>query len=207
MNIQPVVEGHGETQAVPVLLRRLIAEAQVYQIGVGRPIRKKQTQLLQEDSLREAVRLARIQDRCGAILILFEHEDECPGLLGPKLNGWAQSEAANVPCELVLAHREYEAWFLAGLESLRGKRGIRDDALAPAEPEATRDAKGALEKRMGPGGAYIETVDQAALSQLFDMRAAFSRSRSFQHFVTAFGRLIRAMGAPLGSWPPQSWQR
>jgi hypothetical protein len=207
VNIQPIVEGHGEVSAVPVLLRRLIAEAQAYQIEVNRPIRKRQTQLLQEDSLKEAVRLARIQNRCGAILIVFEHEDACPARLGPTLSVWARSEAANVPCELALAHREYEAWFLAAIESLRGKRGIRNDAHTPPEPEAMRDAKGALEERMGPGGAYIETVDQAALSQLFDMGTAFSRSRSFQHLVSAFGRLVRAMGAPLGSWPPQSWQR
>ena len=29
MKIQPIVEGHGEVEALPVLLRRLIDEAQV----------------------------------------------------------------------------------------------------------------------------------------------------------------------------------
>lgn len=36
MKIQPVVEGHGEVEAVPILLRRLIDEAGAWRIGVGR---------------------------------------------------------------------------------------------------------------------------------------------------------------------------
>lgn len=33
MTIQPIVEGHGEVNAVPVLLRRLVDEAQTWEIG------------------------------------------------------------------------------------------------------------------------------------------------------------------------------
>src|SRR2546426_7135782 len=47
----------------------------------------------------------------------------------------------SVPCAVVLAHREYEAWFLASLESLRGRRGIRGDAEAHPDPEEPRDRK------------------------------------------------------------------
>ena len=36
MNIQPIVEGHGEVAAVPVLLRRLRDAAEAYGIDVGR---------------------------------------------------------------------------------------------------------------------------------------------------------------------------
>ncbi|MCY3681537.1 MAG: hypothetical protein OXH16_09065 [Gemmatimonadetes bacterium] len=38
--IQPIVEGHGEVVAAPVLLRRLIAEAKAWEIDIGRPIRR-----------------------------------------------------------------------------------------------------------------------------------------------------------------------
>ncbi len=37
--IQPIVEGHGDVAAFPVLLRRLIDEAQAWNVGIGRPIR------------------------------------------------------------------------------------------------------------------------------------------------------------------------
>ena len=36
--IQPVVEGHGEVEALPVLLRRLRDEASAWKVGIGTPI-------------------------------------------------------------------------------------------------------------------------------------------------------------------------
>ncbi|MCP5522700.1 MAG: hypothetical protein H7A46_14250 [Verrucomicrobiales bacterium] len=52
MKVYPIVEGHGEVEAVPVLLRRLLAEAQCQHIGVGRPIRRTQSQLRSEEGNR-----------------------------------------------------------------------------------------------------------------------------------------------------------
>ena len=206
LHIQPIVEGHGEVQAVPVLLRRLIDQASAYEIEVGRPIRQKQSQLLREESLRTAVRLARMQRDCGAILILFEQEDDCPKELGPRLCQWAQSEARDVPCTVVLAHREYESWFLASMESLRGKRGIRNNAMSHPTPETVRDAKGAVGERMESDYRYSETTDQPALSALFDMKATYIRSRSFRHLVKVFGDVLERMrGIPLDNWPPRAW--
>lgn len=205
MNIQPIVEGHGEVAAVPVLLRRLIAEASAFQVGVNKPIRKSQGELLREDSLRRAVQLAKIQKDCSAILILFEAEDDCPASLGPRLTSWAKQEALPIPCAVALAHREYEAWFLAAISSIRGNRGIRENADAHESPESVRDAKSALEERMQPGGRYLETTDQPALSALFDMRAAFRACRSFRHLVDALGRLLQAQGCIVQHWPPENW--
>lgn len=206
MNIQPIVEGHGDVAAAPVLLRRLVSEAQAQGIGVNRPIRQKQSQLLKPDSLKQAVRLARLQQGCAAILILFEAEDDCPKTLGPTLLTWARAEAGILPCAVALAHREYEAWFLASIESLRGRRGIRPDAAPFPNPEAIRDAKGALEERMSPGQYYTETADQPALSQLFSLHEAYAHSRSFRHLIKAFGDLIAALGTTPAQWPPATWR-
>src|SRR5438309_1061296 len=134
MNIQPVVEGHGEVPAVPVLLRRLRDTAQAYAIDVNPPIRKKRGELVDEGRLRNAVRVARKQEDCAAILILFDSDDDAPCQLGPRVQAWAQDEAGQTPCLVVLAHREYEAWFLAAIESLRGVRGIRADAVSHPDP-------------------------------------------------------------------------
>ena len=35
----PIVEGHSEVQSVPVLLRRLLAERERYEIKVVKPVR------------------------------------------------------------------------------------------------------------------------------------------------------------------------
>jgi len=43
MNIQPIVEGHGEVSAVPVLLRRLRDQAQAFALDINAPIRRKRS--------------------------------------------------------------------------------------------------------------------------------------------------------------------
>ena len=120
MVIRPIVEGYGEVKAFPVLLRRLVEEAQAWTIG--RPIRRTRSQFVQKAGVEEAVRLALKEQDCGAILFLFDGDDDCPAELGPTVQAWAAAVATHIPCSVVIAHREYEAWFLAAIESLRGYR-------------------------------------------------------------------------------------
>jgi Domain of unknown function (DUF4276) len=205
MKIQPIVEGHGEVTALPELLRRLCHEAQVYTLEVGLPIRQHRADLAEEATLRKAVGMARKQEDCAAILVLFDSDDACPKELAPAVQGWAQDEARPIPCAVVLAHREYEAWFLASIESLRGLRGIRADAVSHPDPEAPRGAKHRLEERMGPGHSYVERSDQVAFSARFDLGAAHRACRSFRRLVRAFGLLVSGVGLPLPPWPPPAW--
>jgi hypothetical protein len=102
-----------------------------------------------------------------------------------------------------MAYREYEAWFLASIESLRGKRGIRQDAESHPNPEQPTGAKGQLEDQMQQGRSYSETADQPALSAEFDMKPAYQKCRSFRHLVKVFGELATAAGvSPQANWPP-----
>lgn len=204
MNIQPVVEGHGEVKAAPVLLRRLIGEAQAWEVGVNRPIRRNRSQLIQKADLEQTVRLARLQPNCGGILILFDGDDDCPAKLGPRVQQWAAAVSGGVPCEVVMPHREYEAWFLAAIESLRGQRGIKPEADPHPAPEIPRGAKEQLEARMR-GGSYIETTDQPAFSAQFSLTAAYSRCRSFRKLTKSFGVLLHEAGRDIGVWPPVAW--
>jgi hypothetical protein len=207
MNIQPIVEGHGEVSALPVLLRRLRDAAQTYELDVGRPIRRKRSQLVKKPLLQDAVKLALKQPQCRAIVILFDADDDCPKDLTARLQEWAAEAAGLVPCGVVMATREYEAWFLGAIESLQGRRGIRGDAAFPGDPEAVRDAKGKLEERMDAPCSYFETTDQPALSALFDMKVAFQRCRSFRKLVTCFGQIAARAGATVSTWPPPDWIR
>ena len=205
LKIQPIVEGHGEVPAVPVLLRRLTAEAQAWAVDVGRPIRRPRHRLIEEAGVKQAVRLALVQPDCGAVLMLLDGNSDCPADLAPAIQNWADEVAAGVPCAVVLAHREYEAWFLAAIESLRGHRGVRTDAEPHPAPEDPRGAKAQLEARMQPGASYLETADQPAFSALFSLREAYRRSRSFRKVVGSFGNLVRAMGHDVDAWPPADW--
>jgi len=89
MTLYPIVEGHGEVEAAPVLLRRLFAEAQCHAIEVGRPIRRTQSQLRSEKGIQDGVQLAFLQPDCAAVVILFDGEDDCPKELADKVRSWA----------------------------------------------------------------------------------------------------------------------
>jgi hypothetical protein len=194
VTLQVIVEGHGEVEAVGVLLRRLQAESGAYSLQFARPQRRSKPKLLQEGSLKQIVEAALTQEPCDGILILFDGEDECTealererGPLGPQIERWARQAARGTPCAVVVAYREYESWFLASIESLRGIAGIGNDAAYLFEPETHRDAKQALGRLMSPNSAYNPTDLQPTLTHHFDMAAAHRRSRSFRRMVRAFG--------------------
>jgi len=203
--IQPIVEGQGEEAAVSLLLRRLRDEAQAWGLEVGKPHRRRRTQLVKKDSLQSSVRVAALQDNCAAILVLFDADDDCPKELAPTLEVWAREAAGGKPCAVVMANREYEAWFLASIEALRGRAAILLDATSHPEPEVPRDAKGQLDQRMPRGASYHPTVDQAALTAHLNLENAYRRCRSFRKLVSAFGALATAAGVAPAVWPPTAW--
>lgn len=205
MKLYPIVEGHGEVTAAPVLLRRLLARAECHVMEVGSPIRRTQSQFRSRETVQTAVRLAKLQPQCASILLLFDGEDDCTKELAETIRSWAREAAGETPCEVVIAYREYETWFLAALESLRGHYGIPTDAAAPANPESRRDAKGWLEDFMPRNRAYSETSDQAAMSAKFDIGLAHQRNRSFRKLVKALGDMLTQLDLPLPAWPPADW--
>ena len=149
MTVVPIVEGHGDAVAVPVLLRRLVSAASAWEVRIDEPIRCNRSQLVKQDELRKRVRLARLRKDCAAILIIFDSDDDCPVELAAQVRGWAVAEAGPVHCDVVLAKREYEAWFLAAVESLRVHHSVKSNAQSHPEPESPRDAKGRLGAMMG----------------------------------------------------------
>jgi Domain of unknown function (DUF4276) len=204
MIIQPIVEGHGEVEAVPELLRRFAAEAGNVPIKVATSIRAHRADLVNERKLHRLLQIARSREP-DAILILLDGDEDCPATLAPQICGWARAFAHPILCEVVVAHREYEAWFLGSVESLRGLRGIVDSATSEATPEEIRDAKWRLESKMLSGRSYVERADQVALTSTFDLEMAYKSCRSFRRMVRAFGILTNAVGIALPEWPPRHW--
>ncbi len=145
-NLVAIVEGHGEVQAVPILIRR-IAEAVSPGVvpEVSRPMRVKRSGLLKEGELERAIDLAaRTVGADGRILVLLDADRDCPAELGPRILLRANAARNDRLIRVVLAKVEYEAWFLAAADSIAGLRGLREDATAPVDPESIRDAKGWL---------------------------------------------------------------
>ncbi|HET8772770.1 MAG TPA: DUF4276 family protein [Thermoanaerobaculia bacterium] len=206
MILQPIVEGQGDETAVPLLLRRLRDEAEAWGLEIGRPHRRRRTQLVKKDSLQTAVRVAALREDCVGIIVIFDADDDCPKDLAPKLEEWAKEAAVDKACAVVLANREYEAWLLASMATLRGRSGILPEATLHADPESPRDAKGELERRMSDTANYSPTVDQIALTAHLDFRTVYQSCRSFRKLVSAFGVLADAAGVRPSIWPPAAWR-
>lgn len=207
MKIVPVVEEHGEVEAIPALLRRLQSEASCFVFEIGTAVRRNSSDLNNRVKFQEGVRIAVNQTDCAAVLILFDLDDGCPKQKAAELAQWAKEVVISKPCAVVLAHREYEAWFLATVESLRGYNGITNDAVSPHNPENIRGAKQHLQKLMDSEYTYSETIDQVRITTRFDMAAAYHHSRSFRRLVNTFGQLLMAMGQQVEQWPPEHWMQ
>ena len=155
----------------------------------GRPVqfaysfRVPRTRILKPGELERAVELAaRRVGRRGGVLIVLDSDDECPAILGPVLLQRATGIRPDLPIRLVLAKREFEAWFLAAAESLRSRRGLAPNLERPENPESIRGAKEWLTVRMSGERHYVETLDQPALAAVMD----FSQARRADSFDKLF---------------------
>ena len=190
--ILPIVEGDGEVRAVPILIRRIVAHyAPSAFVPVGRPIPVSRLGFVRTDLLERTVELAARQTQpTDGILILLDADDDCPCDLAEALMTRAKAARPDRAISVVAANREYEAWFLAAATSIRGKRGLADDMNAPADPEAIRDAKGWLARHTPRGFTYKPTLDQPALTNIFDLEQAYA-ARSFRKLVKEVLALAR----------------
>lgn len=192
-SIVPIVEGHAEVESVPVLLRRVLSQAGKYQVQVAKPFRVKRNRIVRTGELERAVSQS-IKDRGNVrcILVLLDSDDDCPATLAPNLFTRCR-EATELPVAVVLANKELEAWFLGAKESLRGLRGIREEAAAPPNPENIRGAKEHLTQNI-QGGRYLDVDDQAALAQEMDLEMAAQRCPSFDKFLREVDSLTCGLG-------------
>lgn len=188
-----IVEGYGEVKAVPILIRRIadaIVPGTVTQ--VPQPIRVPRNRLLKEGELERYVELAASKFGAdGRILIILDADEDCPHERAPNILRRAKTARNDRRIGVVLACREYEAWFLAAADSLVEVCRLSSNTNAPVDPESIRDAKGWLTDRMAAGGAYKETRDQPSFSSLFDLDQARQGAPSFDKMWRTVRELIR----------------
>ncbi len=194
-----IVEGPGDVVAVPLLIRRIAAELHPdLVIETPRPVRVHRNQVVQADKFERRVELAvqRIGGQ-GAIFIILDADDACPAQLGPELLNRASQARSDLPIAVVLAKYEFEAWFLASAESLRGQRGLKDNIQPPNNPETIRGAKEWLTHRMEGSRTYSETHDQPALTARFNIEQARhvgSFDKCYRDIVRLLEELRQASG-------------
>ena len=186
-----IVEGESEVETVPLLIRRIAANLYPeLPIVVPPPIRRPRNKVVKENELERAVEfVARQIGGQGAIFIILDSDEDCPAELGPALLHRASQARSDLPIAVVLAKHEFEAWFLAAAESLRGRRGLKNDLNSPDNPEAIRGAKEWLSQRMEDSRTYRETQDQPALAALFDLEQA----RQADSFDKCYRDIVRLL--------------
>jgi hypothetical protein len=210
--IVPIVEGDGEIAAVPILLHRLLHEHSEHRFQIAMPKNAHGCRNLSKDGgIEKFVRYAWLEPNCVAVIIIVDGDtvSGCPITFAKELSARVRCLRGPHPVAVVIANREYEAWFLASLPSLVGKR-ITEYLRFPSElvfagdPESVRDVKGWLSRQLPRGKAYKETEHQAPMTRLIDLNLARSGSRSFRRVTSAVQQLLNAIAEESTTVTPNS---
>ena len=207
------VEGDGEVEAVPQLVKRLLTEMNAWDAVIldEHPFRVGAVNKMVKDDYREWKRklsasLKRVS--VGGVLLILDGDIEkvgsdrfCPVAVARSLAEAARTVGAGSTffVATVFARQEYESWLIAGIGSLAGKtfpdgRGVRANTTVPeGDLEANpRDAKGWLNAAIV--GGYKPTRDQATLTQWLEFGVVRQRGmRSFQRLESAILELVTAI--------------
>ena len=160
---------------------------------IARPFRVKRNRVVKNGELERAVQQAvRDRENAGCIMVLLDADEDCPAQLGPSLLQRCR-RATGLPVSVVLANKEFEAWFLGAKESLRGIRGIRADSTPPYDPERISGAKELLSRNM-ERRRYLAVDDQAAFADKMDLSVAEQSCPSFGKLVRDVADLVSALG-------------
>ncbi len=196
VRLSAIVSGQGDVDAIPVLIHRIAREIIPDVLVSLHPVlRVPESHLLEKGGLeREVERAARKMRGRGGILILLDCDRDggCPAREGPALTQRASHARSDMQISVVLAKKEYEAWFIASAESLRGQCGLSAELVAASNPENIRGAKEWLSRHMPQNRRYSETRDQRKLTEIFDMQAA-RRADSFDKCYREIVRLLTAL--------------
>ncbi len=197
--IVPIVEGDGEEKAVPALLSKLLAEMQRFDIYVGDTANAHGCgNLTKPNGIEGFVRNAWTKRDCGAILILMDADKQCPIELALHLSQRVDAMGIRFPVVIAVAKCEYEAWFLASLETITGqplgaRPGLPANLFYAEDVEGRVGVKGWLTRQFPDGRIYKETFDQEPMTRLIDPERVRQRSRSFRRLCHALEEAVNAI--------------
>ena len=201
VTIVPVVEGDGDASAFPELLARILWEKyNRYDVSVAlgktKVVKANSRQKL-ENKLDNFLKHAQNKPGCEAILILVDADNDCPVTLAQRLTQRCDEIGTSCPVQILCAYRAYESWFLASLNTIKGRHGIPDTAALSRDAEDVPNPKRWLSDQMPRGQAYKETTHQASLSRVIDLDLAHRNSRSFRRLCHALEQLLATVDIPL----------
>ena len=206
-SIAAIVEGQGEENAVPGLVRRILWE-RLYRYDISRlnaiPAKGKHNLVSKFEQLIGYA----IVENCDAVLVIVDADDECPLEEAAKLVERAAALNLDIPVAIVYAKSEYETWFICSLsedasEGMRARLGIPESVIAPDNAESIRGAKEWLINNMPRGLKYQETEHQDHLTYHIDLELVHGRSRSFRRLCHAVEELAQAIDNSISMVTPR----
>lgn len=189
--ILPIVEGDGDMQAVPELIRRVAHGLGHFDIAVERP--QKRGDLPKVIARFDDYFKVALSEGCPILWVMDYDCAECDDQKThvKQLRARAAPLSQGTLFEFVFMVQEFETLFLADHETTRKVFGDVPDAhVFPPDPEKVRDAKGWISKARPKGSAYKPTQHQQKLAAQVDLARLQSRSPSFVRFQAAVQRLV-----------------
>jgi hypothetical protein len=149
---------------------------------------------MKENELARAIAFGRLKmkelEGPHLILIIMDSDDDCPANTVRDLHIQHQALFSATRVSIVLAVREYEAWFLAANMSERDHQNLRAATPNHPNPEAIANPKVAFEREfLKPGFTYSETVDQPRYTACMNFASAM-RAPSFDKLVREVRRAL-----------------
>jgi hypothetical protein len=190
----PIVEGHGESHAVPLIIRRILSAHGIYDVEPLSAQRKGEypTVVRNFDTLFQAAILVK-----APILWVMDFDSKdynCPVKEAQQLLARAATLRPGWPIKIAFLVKEYETLFL--IDEAATRKAFPDipaKTSFPQEPEKVRGAKEWLSKaRPAAGHAYKPMVDQAKITAHLDLDLLRTRSPDFAHLERAVLELAQA---------------
>lgn len=186
-----LAEGHGEVDAVPVLLSRLGHHLGV-RVAWAAVRRWKNIHLWdpgpdRRGGLLRGLEFIRRKRDVGGVLVLRDEEDGCPKRVAPGISALISSLDLPFRTAVTLLHPEYEVLFLPCMHRMQDFGFPTRTRWDGANWEARRDVKGWLSGQLPRGRSYKPTTDQKPLTRHIDFDELEAAD------LACFGSLVRAV--------------
>lgn len=191
----PIVEGHGEIPAVPILIRNILAAQGIHDVQLLPAWRHGEYPSVAKKF--DNIFLAAIKENAPILWVMdFDSKvHDCPVKEAQNLLVRAEALRPGWPIKIAFLSKEYETLFLIDETATRKVfPDIPTKTPFPENPENIRGAKEWLSKaRPSPGSAYKETVHQAKITAHLNLDLLRAHSSDFAHLERAVVELANSV--------------
>jgi hypothetical protein len=191
-NPKLIIEGKGDAEAIPVLLRTITLSNNYSDFFPDPvPILKANLKAIKGKRTIEKYIQHALNSPADSVMIAVDSDDVCPINAVTEIRQKMASIHISKPVAICIFYREFETMFLQSIDSVMQKhpqfgwRNFNIKAVIDEDSEKYRDAKGRLSEFMEHGRRYNAVIDQQRFAKALDYNLACIRSRAFCHLDRA----------------------